>query len=311
MNVVNSSYFEYLSKLEQNGSFFSGELSALWVIKKCHPESSFYIWDALAESRGCLLKVEKSQDSWRITKGYELDEIVNRITGEVGIKDDLETVIKWWNLCYFKDNDGVVHYDTFYDKYYVSSENEMTMGDLRECLDAIFEEVLSKIDELNSFPIFIYGELGKCNPLVYKFQQKGYSVESMPRVDGSEEILEEIIQLKKRFAIPFCNDNRLSLGFYLAEDIEHVPARCQQTYRITLPIDLIDVNDNAIGSYTYKDILKKDRLSRDYTCCGHDYCYLEMELFADLYGNTVLKVTNSQGESEYTIINKFENVIMI
>jgi len=313
MNVVKSSYFEYLSELEQKDSFFSGELSALWVIKKFHPESSFYVWDALDASRVCLLKVEKSQDIWRITKGYELDEIVNRIIGEFGIKDDLETVMKWWNLCYFKDKDGTVRYDTYYDndKFYVANDSEKTMGKLRECLDAIFEEMFSKVDELGSLPIYTCVELGKCNPLVYEFQQKGCSIESVPKVDGSEEILTEMIQLRKGFAVPSCNDSKLTMGFYTVEGISCFPVQCQQPYRLTLPIDLIDINDKAIGSYTYKDILKKDKLSRDYTCCGHDYCYLEMELLADLFGNTVLKVTNSQGESEPTIINKFENVIMI
>ena len=306
---VFNNYQEYISSFE-NGtvdSAFFGEWSALWVINNCKPEGSFYLWDSLDGMRSCLLKVEKNQQKWRITQGFELDKFIERIAGELGITADFETAMKWWNLCYFKDKEGRVHYDTDYDSLYVANYNEKTLREFRERLDECFQEKFPKIEELGSAPIYVCDDLMKYNPLVYKLQQNGCMVKPLPKVEINEETWGQFCELRKEHAAPYCEGETFGLHYYTA-DQDAMPVEYGRPYLMSLMCGQIQLEDKAIGNVTFKDILPNGALYTDYRSCGVEYMYLEATFYADLFGNTLMKTINSKEEPwpPVMINNKFE-----
>ena len=152
--------------------------------------------------------------------------------------------------------------------------------------------------------------MANCNPIIYHLQQRGLKVKtvSIANSENISEIDERMLSLREELAIPYCDAGIVNVSFIAPDGIDKFPAECHRSYLITIPIDLTSINDNAIGSFSYKDILPSEEFCRDYSCCGHNYSYVEMDLFADLHGNTVLKTTNSKSESKYTIINKFNYI---
>lgn len=305
MDVI-SCYNDYLTKFEkgETSNFFFEEISVLEVLETYSeniPTGQFYILNITGEGgRIVLLKVEYDGKKLRILEGLFLENALMNIANSFYINNHNEA-IRWWNLCYHCDKHGKVKYDSYYDKYYAANETEKKMSDLQREIAKWIEDSFVGVEGL----IYILGDLSNNNPIIYQLQQKGLEVKIFNNSKSLAEVNEHIIKQRERLAIPYCDAGLVTVGFLTSNGIEKCPAECHRSYLITIPIDLININDNAVGSFSYKDILPSEGFCRDYSCCGHNYCYVEMELFADLYGNTVLKTTNSKAESKYTIINKF------
>ena len=305
---ITSNYSEYLSNL-QNGrtsEVFGGEAS---VLKICLaegddlPKGVFYVWDVLNDSGiGILSKVEYDGDTLRILEGFFMDNALMNIANSVGI-NDLDIANKWWNLCYFRDREGTVKYDSYYANFYVANESEKKLSDFHKVLAEWIEKSFGGVEGL----IYVLGDMANSNPIIYQLQQRGLEVKtvSIANYENVSEFDGHVLQLREQLAIPYCDAYIVNVSSIALDGIDNCPAECHRSYLITIPIDLISITDIAVGNFSYKDILPSEEFHRDYSCCGHDYCYVEMELFADLHGNTVLKAINSKAESKYTIINRF------
>lgn len=310
MGVI-SDYSAYLSKVEKGETqcIFSGELSVLKVYAAEGtnlPLEPFYVWDVLNDvSQTVLLKVVYNGKSLCIEEGYFIEKSLKDIVSSLEI-GSLDEVVKWWNLCYYRDKQDFVRYDQYYDRFFAANKTEKKMSDLHE----IFSKWIDESIVVDKGLIYVLGNLKDCNPIIYLLQEKGFSVRTIHGDNSeSESNAETLAQQMKRLAIPYCNDKKVTIGFYTLEGINQYPTQCQQLYRVAIPIDLIDISDKAIGDYSYKDIVPNGEFCIDYSCCGHDYCYLEMEFFADLHGNTVLKTINTKDiPPTYTIINKFNYI---
>ncbi len=311
MEVI-SDYSAYLSKVEKGETqcIFSGELSVLKVYAAEGtnlPLEPFYVWDVLNDvSQTVLLKVVYNGKSLCIEKGYFIEKSLNEIVLSLEI-GSLDEVVKWWNLCYYRDKQDFVRYDRYYDRFFAANKTEKKMSELNE----IFSKWIDDSIIVDKGLIYVSGNLKDCNPIIYLLQEKGFNVRTI-RGENSEresDANEMLAQQMKRLAIPYSNENEVTIGFYTLEGINQYPMQCQQLYRVAIPIDMIDISDKAIGEYSYKDIVPNGEFCIDYSCCGHDYCCLEMELFADLHGNTALKTINTKDvPPKYTIINKFNYI---
>ncbi len=301
-------YNDYLSSLQRGNTLcaFDGEVSVLNVVLGKGDElpiGQFYVLDTIRDSETiALMKVEYTGDSLRILEGRFIENSLMDVANGFGIKN-LDVAIRWWNLCYFRDGEGKVKHEPYYDNFYLANESENKLLDLHKALAEWIEESFAGVEGL----IYILGDLANCNSIIYQLQQRGLKVKtvSIANSENISEIDERMLSLREKLAIPYCDAGIVNVSFIAPDGIDKFPAECHRSYLITIPIDLTSINDNAIGSFSYKDILPSEEFCRDYSCCGHDYSYVEMDLFADLHGNTVLKTTNSKAESKYTIINTF------
>jgi len=293
--------------IEQGDSqcVFEGELSVLSIFNAENKmlDSTFFVLDILNdEGKTVLLKVTHNGKSLRITEGRYIANSLIDIAQCMNI-NDIGQAIKWWNLCYHNDREGNFKYDPYYDTFYAANETELKMSDLQQVIDQWGEDVFVGVEGI----IYVLGDLANCNPVLYQLQRKGLEVKTLS-IDNSESTSvsnDELLKLREQFIIPYCNVDMVNVSFLTSQGINNCIAKCHHSYSIAIPIDLIDINDKAIGDYTYKSIICSGEFYKDYTCCGHEYSYIKMEFFADLHGNTVLKTTNSKAESKYTIINKF------
>lgn len=306
MNTIYN-YDEYISNLREEitSSIYAGEQSVLDILEveaTNIPIGQFYVWDTICDSEVVLLKVEYHSESLRILEGVFMENALVSIVNGFGI-NNLDEAIRWWNLCYFRDKEGTVKYDSFYENFYAANETENKISDLNKALEKWIEDSFADVKGL----ICVLGDLSNCNPIIYQLQQRGLEVKtvSIPNSENVSEFDNRKLQLREQLAVPYCDADIVNMNFLTSDGVGNSPAECHRSYLITIPIDLIRIDDNALGSFSYKDILPSEEFCRDYSCCGHDYAYLEMELFADLHGNTVLKTTNSKADSKYTIINRF------
>ena len=301
-------YSDYLSILQsgKTSCVFGGETSVLNVVlceKDILPIGQFYVWDTICDSGAvALLKVEYNGDSLRIIEGLLMENTLMDIARGFGI-NNLDVAIRWWNLCYFRDKAGKVKFDSYYEIFYAANEIENKISDLHKALEIWIEKSFADVEGL----IYVLGKLANCNPIIYQLQQRGLEVKtvSIANYGNVSEFDDCKLQLREQLAVPYCDADIVNMNFFTSDGVGNSPAECHRSYLITIPIDLIRINDNALGSFSYKDILPSEEFCRDYSCCGHDYAYLEMGIFADLHGNTVLKTTNSKAESKYTIISLF------
>lgn len=308
---IENNYSSYLSKFEKGEyqCFFSAELNVLRVFvseDKNLPIGSFYLLNVSDnENQNLLLKVAYNDKALRIIEGRYIEKNAKDIATSLDI-DNFNAALRWWNLCYFRDKGGTVKYDPYYEEFYAANGSEKTMSDIHRAISLWIESTFVGVEGL----IYLLVDFASFNPVIYHLQQRGLKVKTLPidcRESGSENN-EGMMQLRELLTVPYCDADTVDVSFYTSEGVDNCPANCRHSYLITIPIDLIDINDKAIGNYTYKMILPYGEFCRDYSCCGHDYTYLEMELFADLHGNTILKTTNSKAESKYTIINKFNYI---
>lgn len=310
MNVIKD-YNSYISKIEQGDTqyIFEGELSVLSVVhsEENMLEGSFYVCDDLNDGeQTVLLKVECNSGFLRITEGYCIENLLVYIAQCLDIKN-IELAMNWWNLCYYRNRQGMVFYDSFYDGYFLDSESEKKMLDLQEEI----KMWVNNLFEGSGGLIYVLGKLVSCNPVIYQLQQRGFEVKtlSIDNLKNESGYIERILHLRKDIVQPYCGTDLINISFFASNKVDNYPARCYCSYLITIPIDLIDIKkDEALGCYIYENVIPNGKFCRDYTCCGNDYSCVEVELFADLHGNTILKVTNSNSESKYTIVNKFNYV---
>lgn len=307
MEIIRN-YDKYLSSLQngQTSVVFGGEVSILEIYLTEGgniPNGMFYVWEVLNDSGiDILLKVENNGETLRILEGFLMENALMNIANSIGI-NDLDVAIKWWDMCYHRDKHGIIRYDSYYDRYYAANESDNKLSDFQEALALWIEDIFAGVEGL----VYVLGNLANCNPVIYQLQQKGLETKtvSIANSENVSEFEDRILQLREQLAIPCCDANIVNVSLIASNGIDNCPAECHRSYLITIPIDLISIDDNAVGSFSYKDILPSEKFCLDYSCCGHDYSYVEMELFADLHGNTVLKTTNSKAESKYTIINRF------
>ena len=301
-------YSDYLSILQsgKTSCVFGGETSVLNVVLyegENLPIGQFYVWDTLCDSGAvALLKVEYNGDSLRIIEGILMENALMDITRGFGI-NNLDVAMRWWNLCYFRDKGGKVKYDSYYEIFYAANEIEIKLPDLHKALEIWIEESFVGVEGL----IYVLDDLANCNPIIYLLQQRGLDVKtiSIEQSDSVSNYNKRMLQLRQQLSVPYSGTDVVKVSFFTSDSVGSSLAECRLSYLITIPIDVISINDNAIGSFSYKDILPNEEFCCDYSCCGHDYSYVEMELFADLHGNTTLKTTNSKAESKYSIINMF------
>lgn len=98
------------------------------------PNGLFYIWNVLNDSGICILsKVEYNGDTLRILEGYFMENALTKISKSVGI-NDLDAAFRWWNLCYYRDQEGKVIYDSYYENLYVTNGSEKKLSDLHNVL---------------------------------------------------------------------------------------------------------------------------------------------------------------------------------
>ena len=307
MKIVRN-YSEYLSNLQngQTSVVFGGEASILKIClaeKDDLPNGLFYIWNVLNDSGICILsKVEYNGDTLRILEGYFMENALTKISKSVGI-NDLDAAFRWWNLCYYRDQEGKVIYDSYYENLYVTNGSEKKLSDLHNVLAEWIKESFSDVEG----SVYVLGDLANCNPIIYQLQQRGLVVKTllMDNSEGVSDDNERLLQLREQLANPYCDEDIVKVSFIVPDGIDNCQTECHRSYLITIPIDLISINDSAVGRFSYKDILPSEEFCCDYSCCCHNYSYVEIELFADLHGNTILKTTNSKAESKYTIINRF------
>ncbi len=306
MNVI-SDYYKYISLIEQGDTqcVYGSELSVLRIFNSENGilDSTFHVLDTINnEGKTVLLKVMHNEGSLRITDGCCIEKSLTDIAKGMNITD-LNQAINWWNLCYYTDGEGNIKYDPYYDTFYAANETELKMSDLHKVIEHWVEDLLGDVKGL----VYILGDLANCNPVLHQLQRKGLEVKTLTIDDSDSTSIsnEKLLKMRGRLAIPYCDANIVNVNNFTSKGIDNNIAQCRHSYLIDIPIDLIDINDKAIGDYTYKNIIYSGEFYKDYTCCGHEYSYIEMEFFADLHGNTVLKTTNSKAESKYTIINKF------
>ena len=306
MDIIND-YSRYISYIEQGNSqyVFEGELSVLSIFNAENKmvDNTFFVLDTFNhEGKTILLKVTYDGESLRITEGRYLAKSLIDIAQSLKI-NDIDQAIKWWNLCYHNDREGNIKYDLYYDTFHAANETELKMSDLHKVIGKWVEDVFVGVEGI----IYVLGDLANCNPVLYQLQRRGFEVKTLSNNNSQRESVsnDELLKLREQFTIPYCNTDMVNVSIFTSKGINNCIAKCHHSYLIAIPIDLIDINDKAIGNHTYKSIIFSGEFYKDYTCCGHEYSYIEIEFFADLLGNTVLRTTNSREESKYTVINKF------
>ena len=306
-------YNDYLSQLKEevlNGgeikTIFSGELSLLKVIERYNPQNVFYVWDSLDDKGNViLLKVYIKENILKVLEAHCLDLSIQDIAKNLGIKDiDVSTACEWWNLCYFRDSEGVVIYDDYYDRFLSANESDKTMEVFRRELEKEVDRIPSEID--NGI-IYVLGNFASYNPFLYELQKKKCQVVPVlpDEIKDSCELFYKLIEIRNKFERPYCNGEVYRFPSSSSVCLSNGSVGCRNPYIITFPSNEIDLNTYVVGNYLLKDILPNGEIRNDYRCFTHDYMLLEVIFYADLFGNTILKSINTTEAHHCVYLNKF------
>lgn len=307
MEIIDN-YDSYLSlfKAGKTDAVFSGEWSVMKIVGKYKPQGIFYVWDMQDDNkRAILMKVDVAQDSLRITEAYELGFSPYKIAENLGITEaDMGSAIKWWNLCYYRDQEGNVIYDEYYDTLFAANNTEKTMNDFREELQ---KHIVTIPKEIENCEMYLLGNFSAFNPLIYELQKLKCKVTmlSETEINESDNLEEQLLQLKDEMVIPYCNGEVYKMNRITSEGAVEVLAKCKHVYCISLPCESLDLDAKFVGNYTLKKILPNGEICKDYKCCGHEFMYLEHTFYADLFGNTILKSVNSEDKDSKLLLHEF------
>lgn len=306
MEIIND-YRKYTSKLElgDTNCMFKGELSVLRVLHEKGaqmPLKTFYVFDDLNKSKDCvLLKAKYNGNSLRIIDCIQIKNIVEIIASSLQIeRENLEQAKKWWNLCYHRTQNGEIKYDPYYDQLYAAGGTQSLLGELRNKLDDFFCEL--KLE--SSIPFFVLGTLRYFNPFIFKIQEAGCEVDSINSNDSNDDIehIAAFEQLRLTLASQICNDKKARMFTYTGDSVDEVQIRVGKPYVLFLPCSDIDINEIVVENITYKTFLPEACILRDYRCGGVDFMYIEICFLADVFGNTLLRTTNSKGKHSFNIL---------
>lgn len=312
-------YKQYLLKLKEEiesktagtkiSTVFSGEWSVLKVIEKYSPEGEFFVWDMLDNDSSILLMAHHTHDSFLISKAYQLDLSIAKIAKEVCIPESaIQSAIKWWNMCFYRNNEGIVLYDDFYPQLYASSDTESRMKDFCDCLQKHLEIIPN---DISGHDVYLLGEFATINPFIYFLQKKGCQVipNTSDIIQESPGAEESLLKLREKIVRPICNNEVYLTTLVTTDGVIQVPAKCGQGYVISLPCDDLDLEAECFGNHSLREILPNGEIRRDYRCCGNEYMYLKQAFYADLFGNTFLKSLNSDSvdanNPKTIILNEF------
>lgn len=300
-------YREYTSKLEVGNinCVFKGELSVLRVLHEKGaqmPLKTFYVLDDLNKSKDCvLLKAKYDGNSLRIIDCIQINNILEIIASSFQIeKENLEQATKWWNLCYHRTQNGEIKYDPYYDQLYAAGGTESLLKELRNQLDTFF----GKLQLESSLPFFVLGSLRYCNPFIFKIQEAGCKVDFVDSKDSNDdsEHMAALEQLRLTLASPICNDEKAKMFTYAGASVDEVQILVGKPYVLFLPCRDIDINEIVVENITYKTFLPEACILRDYRCAGVDFMYIEICFLADVFGNTLLRTTNSKSKHSFNIL---------
>ena len=234
-----------------------------------------------------------------------MDLSIQDIANNLGIKDiDVSTACEWWNLCYFRDSEGVVIYDDYYDRFLSANDSDKTMEVFRRELEKEVDRIPSEID--NGI-IYVLGNFASYNPFLYELQKKKCQVVPVlpDEIKDSCELFYKLIEIRNKFERPYCNGEVYRFPSSSSVSLSNGPVGCRNPYIITFPSNEIDLNTYVVGNYLLKDILPNGEIRNDYRCFPHDYMLLEVIFYADLFGNTILKSINTTEAHHCVYLNKF------
>lgn len=305
-------YNEYINRI-LNGdtqSIFSGELSVIRTIESLGsiiPEGRFYVWDNIGKQENPVVNlVEVNYDGRYIcisnVQHFEIN--LDDVAQNLGI-EDLGTALRWWNLCFFRDKNGKVLYDTSYNELFVANESEFHLSSIISAFDEALQQIIIDCDN----PMLVFE---KSNPLVYLLQEKCKDIRCITRSSLPDENNEDIRtitnNIRNVYTTPNSYGNPIAFSFYPNKK-KRTTSTVENRFIVSLPCGRLNLDDYAIGNLRFKEVLPDGKVLKDYYCNTSDFMYLEYSYYVDLFGNTILKTTNSMGQNHLVSlnINKIEN----
>lgn len=311
MTIIHD-YNEYINRIlnGETQSVFSGELSVIRTIESLGamiPEGKFYVWDNIGKKESPMVNLVEVNYDGRcilISSIQHIDINLIDIAQNLGI-EDLNTAIKWWNLCFFRNKNEEVIYDPSYNELFVANESDFHLSSIISAFDDVFQQVL--IDRDNPMFVFEYS-----NVFVYLLQKKSKDIRCITRSslpgENNEDIRTSIYNIRNVYTTPNVNGTPIAFSFYPKQK-KRVTTSIENRFDISIPCGRLNLEDYAIGTLRFKDVLPDGKVLKDYHCCSNDFMYLEYSCYVDLFGNTVLKTTNSMGQNHLVSlnINRIEN----
>lgn len=311
MTIIHD-YNEYINRIlnGETQSVFSGELSVIRTIESLGstiPEGKFYVWDNIGKPESPVVNLVEVNYDGRcilISDIQHIDINLADIAQKLGIKD-LEAALKWWNLCFFRDKNGEVTYDTSYNVLFVANESEFHLSSFISALDDVFQQVIIDCDN----PMFV---IENSNPFVYLLQEKSKDIHCITRSPLPDETIEDIRNsiniIRNAYTTPNSKGTPITLSFYPKQK-KSAANTIENRFYVSIPCGCLNLEDFAIDGLRFKDVLPNGKVLKDYHCNSNDFMYLEYSYYVDLFGNTMLKTTNSMGHNHLVSlnINQIEN----
>lgn len=311
MTIIHD-YNEYINRIlnGETQSVFSGELSVIKTIESLGaiiPEGKFYVWDNIGKPENPVVNLVEVNYDGRcilINDIQHIDFNLANIAQKLGIKD-LEAALKWWNLCFFRGKNGEVIYDISYDVLFVANESEFHLSSFISALDDVFQQIIIDCDN----PMFV---IENSNPFVFLLQEKSKDIHCITRSPLPDENIEDIRNsvntIRNAYATPNSNGTPITLSFYPKQK-RGVANTIEKSFYVSIPCGRLNLEEFAIGGLRFKDVLPDGKVLKDFHSNSIDYMYLEYSYYVDLFGNTMLKITNSMGHNHFVSlnINQIEN----
>lgn len=180
INIVDSyrDYSDRLNDIFQPQLIYRGDFLARHLYSSIKEETNTWIlWENDDSIEIC--KVNKQDDAIFIS---EIFNFPNPLLNDEHLKNVFcnENNITWLNLCHYKDAEGNIHYDPYFDSYPAMENCEdisLTIGELRSQL---YEIVQSTLPFNHGDQVYLYSRIGGYNILQDILEKSGVAVLTRP-----------------------------------------------------------------------------------------------------------------------------------
>lgn len=185
--VIVDSYKEYNTLLSNkfNGHLLYKGDFILRCVRSCIKEGShlWILWDSGKTLECCY--AERHGETYAITKIVDFSDFDAEKFNMYNTIDD-NRCLTWLNMCHYKDLEGIIHYDSFYDSFPLGDDvvkNKITIGQLRETINTL---LVSRLPFTMGDTVMLCGRLSEYNILNDMLQRAGFHV--IANIIDSQEI---------------------------------------------------------------------------------------------------------------------------
>ena len=197
----------------------------------------------------------------------------------------------WWRSVFFEEN-GVIHYDRYYDSFRTAEDTEQLFGALLDKITKGIQHITDAFTKLSFDAVYISSEHFLNLPLRYVLQ-----VQLKGRIRVLPEVKIDVVE--SQYVRQQCDANNVPV-LSLAGGLSVAKLLGGKSIIVHVPLDDESLSCRLIGTTTWRDVLM-DTTDFSYQFNGISYQIVILDAQLDIFSNLFLSFSNGERKTSLMV----------